>query len=320
MDQVSRLEYKLRYDKEVPIADVQYRIFLQRKQYEHFIIVEGTSDIPFYYYTNTLKGINNFKIISAPEENIDKIVGKKYVINVYQILKKDKYHSKEMNKYVFIVDHDYDGIEKYYNILEHRFVVLSKQEQNCISCTKYYAIENYFLTYNNLKIIFGKFGIIDQLTDFINEFKKLVIETKEYFSLMATTMYAVKNNIKLNRLNIKTNDIFKDFKFKEKYLYKNRRYTYNRELLEKAISERKDTINKSIERNKLYKIKKQYEKLIEEENYIQGHAAYNFLKCYLWEFFKINIKQKYDIEDYRKILEEINVEIELKYGNGKKIV
>ena len=60
--------------------------------------------------------------------------------------------------------------------------------------------------------------------------------------------------------------------------------------------------------------------MIENEKYIQGHTAYNFLKDYLYEFFKINIEPRFYIEDYKKILQEIDVEIELKYGNGKSVV
>ena len=90
MNYRSELEFKLRYDANIPISEVLFRINQQLNLYKHFIIVEGIGDVVFYGNSNVLRNIDKPKIIAAPSKNIDEIIGKKYVINSYQLIKQSK--------------------------------------------------------------------------------------------------------------------------------------------------------------------------------------------------------------------------------------
>lgn len=319
MRKESNLEYKLRYDKDIPISEVLIRINSQLGLYDHFVIVEGIGDIVFYTNSGVLKNIDNLKMIAAPSENVDVIVGKKYVINSYQLIKKCPL-GKEMYKYIFIVDRDYNGIERYYDIIQKSFVKLEENEKRCISCTKQYAIENYFLEEKNLKKIFTLFEIDNKFDTFYNEYLNFIKETKELFALVATSIYAIENGINLNKFAYKMQDVFR-FNFKNKYIYNEKEYVYDREKYILAVNERKDSLSKNQHRKELYNKKKEYEENIESNNYIQGHTAYNFLKEYIKTISNniIDIEPIHNRKDYISILKNIDVDIDLKYGNGKKV-
>ena len=311
---MDNLEYKLRYDKNVPIAELTSRISQLLEIYENFVIVEGIDDIAFYYHTELLKCIEDFKIITAPYDSYDNVVGKKYVINAFKYLKIANKLSKQMYRYVFIVDHDYDGISKYFDIEKNCFTDLLPLEQNCISCTKCYAIENYVLQKNNLEKVFKYFEIENDFINFWNRFNQFVRETKDLFALIATTVYAVKNNIKIPSIKIKWEEAFKDFDFS------NSDCIYNKEKLIQAVEERLNVINNCKERKFLHNKKREYESLIEKENFIQGHVGYKFFQNYLKYYHDIDVfPNASKNQKYVKMLENIDVDIDLKYGNGKLV-
>ena len=109
------------------------------KDYNYFCIVEGNTDEKFYSNINkNIIDLNNSIVYYVYQQHIGNkkiLEGKKRVITSYEnILIQNKFHKdlnkyKDLNKLIFIVDHDYDGIDKEYNI----------------SVTKLYAIENYFV-------------------------------------------------------------------------------------------------------------------------------------------------------------------------------
>ena len=102
---------EIRYDAQVPLAEVPFKVNMCRNHYSKICIVEGITDIVFY--GNIEKDeLKDTKFISAGKIiSRDDVAGKQYVLNAYISLKNNENLAKTMYKYIFIVDKDYDGIE-----------------------------------------------------------------------------------------------------------------------------------------------------------------------------------------------------------------
>ena len=92
-------------------------IFNQKRDYikdgEHISFVEGPDDVKFYKYvkSNTsLQNIDRCNYIYA-NNNEKEVRGKKGVLMMYNYINNN--FSKYLDKCIFIVDHDYNGLNGY---------------------------------------------------------------------------------------------------------------------------------------------------------------------------------------------------------------
>ena len=303
---------EIRYDAEVPLAEVPFKVNMCRNYYSKICIVEGITDIVFYSNINReefkgTKFISAGKIISR-----DDVAGKQYVLNAYVLLKNDKNLTKTMNKYIFIVDKDYDGVEYYRPANETQYYNFKSENMRNITLTSGYAFENYFLEENNLIKIFKYFNMEEERSKFNDVYINFLSEVQEFFSWFATVVFAIRKgyHIHLDK-NIKCEDIFM-FDFSNECIY-------NKALLEEATEIRKKAVFDCKNNSELKQQQKIFLQKIVNNNYIQGHTIYNLLNSFMKYYYKINLDQYYNNENYINILKLIDIDIIIKLGNGKVI-
>ena len=135
----------------------------------YICFVEGTTDINFYKNINNIpfsnKEIYYIHMLYKKKGGLDisnELIGKKGIITNYFKIKDNKTLNKSLNKCIFIVDHDYDGL------VDRK---LDDNECNNFTITEPYAFENYFLSEDNLKEIFKLFNISDKFDNFFKPSK-----------------------------------------------------------------------------------------------------------------------------------------------------
>ena len=234
-----------------------------------------------------------------------------------------------MNRYVFMVDHDYDGIEYYQPKRNSRYEHFLEKDKRNISVTEGYSFENYITTKENIEKIFevvcnikclDKDKEIEKFNDKYDKFKEEIIE---FFSWFACIVYAIKNNYLRPKGLIKIDDIFNyDFSSEE---------IYNKKLLKDALEQRKNIIfddeaylrreTKEIKniRDELKREQKNFYDKIKREDYIQGHTLYNYLAEYFHYYFDYDLRMNSKNERIKDILKRLNINFPINLGNGKKI-
>ncbi len=253
---------------------------------------------------------------AGQKEYKNDIIGKQYVLHAYKNLRDDVKCSKFMNKYVFIVDYDYDGLLYIKNLHSKGYTFLDIKDRNNITVTKGYSFENYFLMEINLELIFENLLLSNKdYIKFNSMYREFVNETKEYFAYWGVQVYAVRENIYLRSIikqEYKRKDIF-NFDF-------SRSQYYNKDDMNNAIEKMKNSINCNKERKKLNKRYNEIKSLITYDSaFIQGHTAYDFLQKYLLYFHSINLEPRKYNNIYLEIIKKIDFPMEVRLGNGKKI-
>ncbi len=260
--------------------------------------VEGKTDPKFYsnLKNKVFSNISNY-LFAKYLENSEELLGKSAVIQSYNYIATKV--SNKLDKCIFIVDHDYSGLDNY--------KVVNK---NAISITKPYAFENYFLEDRNVKLIFDYYNISYDYDNFSNLVDKFVADIDDYNRLKsATTAYT---NTNINNSLVVIPNIYKDqlrdifyFDFKkDPYFYIDR---MNRE-----VENMKKYVKNSVGANNYYK----YTSInfSNKREWIKGHIIFDFLRVYLKQIHNINI-----FKNYNEIVNNMDVDIIIKDGNGKKI-
>jgi hypothetical protein len=264
---------------------VKYNEFRNRSAGK-IIFVEGVSDKHFYSNV-TNSGVKLFckaEYVFRSKFDRDKlsedIVGKKAVFFAYKLIKDNKQLQKGMNKCIFIVDFDYEGIKS----ARHSFTSIDK---NRISTTKYHSIESYFLTDNNTKRIFDYYNLSDKARlEFKSASQIFCNEVEEYFSLKGAIAACYFNNQKKPRYakEYSHEEIFDIvFNSSNTFSYKQDYLKYEIKKMNRAISsnefamKRYDEIKKMISKNILF---------------IQGHTSMLFLEKFLVDNFKIDFNSR----------------------------
>ena len=278
---------------------MEANIYRNNKNIDYICFVEGPSD-PVFYKNITNTNISNknlafVRCLTKRDKEYDgEEIGKEGVLRNYYSLLSDKVLSRNFNKYIFIVYNDYEGLVSENGEIE---------ECDCerINVTPCYAFENFFLTDENIKIIFSYFGLSnDDSNKFIKKLNSFVQEISEYNRLKSSTVIAYKYSSKYNTptsiarstfdifdnyngcyRKCEQNDIF-NFEFTGKYPY-----YYRKSLYDKQIELMKNSVanNKTI----LFYYKFHTQKFVNNRDFVRGHDLYNFLSRYLLQLYDINI-------------------------------
>ena len=300
-------------------------ININLRYYKTIWLVEGKQDVVFYGNINIKVLDNSLLLYATSSEYFKQLVGKQNVLSSYMLIKDNNVLGKNMNRYVFMVDHDYDGIDYYQPKLNSRYEHFLEKDKKNISVTSGYSFENYITTEENIDKIFEivchlkRLNKDDEIGKFSEKYENFKKEINEFFSWVACIVYATKNNyIRRNFGLIKIDDIFKyDFSTEE---------IYNKDLLKEALDQRKNIVfentahlRKEIVDELKREQKKYYNKII-KENYIQGHTLYNFLVEYFDYYldFDLRINSKNEVF-INKVLNKLNIKLSINLGNGKRI-
>ncbi len=291
-------------------GSIPYRLssYINRN-YRLYCIVEGSTDISFY---SNLKHINlkdNVCYLYG-KSNVEG-GGKETVISSFNIIKNIDKFKKYLDKYIFVIDHDYMG-------LSSTKININSNLVNSFSITKPYSFENYFLKEYNIKIIFDYLNIQDDYENFINLFNRFANEIKEYTRLKSST-------IAVQQINNTCYDQY-CFPYKKKYSYddifnfnfKNGRFEYNRNYLYEEVNSMRNYINNpnNYKANEYYRIYS-YE-LVLNNDFIRGHNAFDFLARFLIDRHDIDISET-NKGLYNTIVKLLDVDIEFMNALGKKI-
>ena len=226
------------------------------------------------------------------------------------ISKNDK-TNRFLDKCIFIVDHDYDGVKSMrYNVYD--------DQAKYFTITKPYSFENYFLELNNLCELFKYFKLTNEdVEKFRKQYSKFAEEIQEYTRLKSTTIGLKKKQTSCYDRNClsyspkyKYDDIF-NFKFI------NNECTYNRNNLCEEISRMKQYINNN--NNAINYYKNHSINLVKNNDFIRGHDAFNFLTKYLHDIYGINFSDYPPNNIYNNVVKNFQVDIVIKNGLGQII-
>ena len=268
-------------------------IFNQKREYikdgTHVSFIEGPDDLKFYKNISCNKNLRETEksnyIYSNNEEH--EVKGKNGVLIMYNYIY-NKFPTY-LDKCIFIVDHDYNGL-KGYNVLD----------ENAIKITESYAFENYFLEEKNIEKIFNYFNIQDDLENFKTMLKKYIYEVSNFVRLKST----ITNNKQIHISNLYSNkEIFK-FDFSNSKFYN----------IEYLVKETNNMFNAIKNNNKAYNYY-----LFESKNFmnssrwVRGHDIYNFLYEYLKQKHNNDLKLE---STYIDIVKKLDIKLVVKDGLG----
>ena len=237
-------------------------------RYKHFIFVEGSSDKRFYGLTNNRELSEKACYLYADFTDEEK--GKEAVSRAYKEICRDSNLSKKKKKCIFIVDRDWD-----------------EKPGSPFRVTLGHSMENYFLTTENLKIIFEDIGQ-EGFEEFSILFNKFAKDTVSFWALKATVVYAWKNRFIFHYQRVNDFDTIFRFSYSEKETSKGIRpkIKYSTKAMNEEVDAMKVGISMSYELKAYYE--RQVESIINNPLLVRGHDAFHFLQCYL--------KGKYDVE------------------------
>lgn len=325
--QISYYGYKNSSEDESDIDESYICVLINTnlRYYKTIWLVEGKQDVVFYGKLCNKMVDNPIFLYATSSDGFKQLVGKQNVLNSYMLINNNKTLGRNMNRYVFMVDHDYDGIDYYQPKLNSRYERFSEKDKKNISVTRGYSFENYITTEDNIDKIFEIVCDLKglnkdyEIRKFNKKYENFKKEINEFFSWVACIVYATKNNyIRRNLGLIKIDDIFNyDFSTEE---------IYNKDLLKEALKQRKNIVFENTAHLKkeiideLKREQKKYYNLIVEKNYIQGHTLYNFLVAYFDYYFKFDLRIDLKNEVFiNEVLNNLNIKFSINLGNGKRI-
>ncbi len=273
---------------------------------EYFCIVEGKSDETFYNNT-TISYLNSDKtryIFSEYSENSNDLAGKSAVVQAFKDYKRKFPYL--MNRCIFIVDHDWDG-------LDYKKYKLSKQDFEGITVTPCYSYENYFLYENNIECIFDYlFGEQNCKVNFKNDLMLFSQELSEYYALKNTYSRCYSEDA-LRRFLIKRNEFCNEesiiiLNFKENTLI-------DKSILNQEIK----TIRSMIAWNNItiYYYNTYLNAIRNDIMCLKGKILFRFLKQYLLQKSRKDIGPR-NISLYSKLVSKLNIDLDVRFGNGKR--
>lgn len=265
----------------------QRRNYLDEGIYVGF--VEGPDDRNFYSSVKCNKSLcsiddNNY-IYSNNDSKENR--GKNGVIVMYNYI--NNRFPYYLDKCVFIVDHDYNGLDNY-----------DVSNKDAITVTKAYAFENYFLMGDNVRKIFHYLKIDDDYEHFMNKLKYFLYDVSEFVKLKST----ITNNKFLHVNSLYSNNQIFTFDFSENDYFK---FDY----MEKENENMLNVIKRNKGGYKYYKNKTDI--FTNKVDWVRGHDIFNFLSAYLKYFHDKDISNE---KVYNSIVKLLDVDIEVKDGEG----
>ncbi|MDO4996111.1 MAG: DUF4435 domain-containing protein [Bacilli bacterium] len=267
--------------------------FNQKRNYidtdNNVCFVEGPDDKRFYRF---IKGNDKLHSIHKSDyiysnKNSNESHGKRGVLLMYNYLY-NKF-SSYLDKCIFIVDHDYNGLVGY-----------GVSNEKGITVTKNYAFENYFLEDSNIDKIFNYFNISNDIDNFKKILKKYIIDVGDFVRVKST----LTNNKQVHVSSIFSNNEIFTFNF-------NNSNIFNTNYMEKEITNMFDAIKKNSKAYDFYLVKaKDY---MHSYRWIRGHDIYNFLYEYLKQIHNKDINND---DTYREIVKLLDVNINVRDGLG----
>ena len=312
-----------------PESELKFQLNeLMGKDIDYICFVEGPTDPDFYSQINNTslsnKKIRFIRSLTTDESGEADEIGKEGVLKKYYKMFEYPNYKEILNKCIFIVDHDYEGLvsEKY----DSDYI-----NKEAFSVTPYYSFENFFLTDINIKKIFEHFNIDENsYNDFMDYLTTFIFENSEYSRLKSSVTIACKKgkyNTKLPSSVVKVpygkfagNEMTPYHIFN--FIFDNPKYHF---FNKKFMDIKNDKMKESVYSN--YLIKSYYlnetNKFINNRDYIRGHDIYKLLEQYLYQKHKINIKQldyNNKTSRYNEIVKILTVDMEFFNGLGHKIL
>lgn len=268
--------------------------FNQKREYieegHHVSFVEGPDDKRFYRFINGYPELHNVHKSDYiySNNNSSEAHGKSGVLLMYNYIS-NKF-SKYLDKCIFIVDHDYNGLVGY-----------GVSNEKGITITKSYSFENYFIEDNNLEKIFKYFNISNDLDNFKVLLKRYITEIADFIRLKST----LTNNKQVHVTGVfSNNEIFK-FNFLGPKLY-------NNDYMEKEMTNIFNAIKKDSKAYDFYLLNAK--EFMHNPRWVRGHDIYNFLYEYLKQKHNKDLNTDMNYSDVVKLLD---VEISVRDGCGK---
>lgn len=286
--------------------------------YKYFCIVEGKSDFKFYSNINSFDLKNNVRYLwnyrnDKTVENID--VGKDAVIANYNMIRKNPKFNRFMSKYIFIIDHDYDGAKS----MKYNY---DKDRESKMSITPFHSYENFFLEENNIKKIFYYLGKSESdIEQFETKYKQFIKETGEFVRLKSSTIEVRKKgspcyDYYINPYRTPLNDISTDiFEFNFDSNHYNDNY-FNKSRMIEEIIRMTNYINQYENQNALIFYRNYSKNIGYNRSYVRGHEAMNFLISYLRDVFDIELCDNPANELFCKLANIIDVNFKFVNGLG----
>ncbi|MGI6174861.1 MAG: DUF4435 domain-containing protein [Christensenellales bacterium] len=270
------------------ISEILFKLNTYRsdRTIRYFCIVEGKTDELFYSCILPAK-LKRAKTVYLYNANAG---GKEKVMRTFLFCRKKL--PKEMKKYLFIVDHDYDGMDA------GRYG-LSEQDTEHITMTPCYSIENYYLMYDNPRMIFRELGLNPtqrDLDDFNRAAYEFTREIGEYSAYKRTAML-------LRRAP--------EAKYKESQMFNGSTPGYiDRKKLKAQVKILKEFFHTEEDKEIYFE---SYRMLRNQPHYMKGKLLFNFLRNYLyWQHQAV-----FNIEPdklYKRITSKLQVELDIRFG------
>jgi hypothetical protein len=207
---------------------------------------------------------------------------------------------KLLSRFVFIVDHDYFGIDEYKQKIEEDYL-------NMLTVLPVYSYENYYFYKNNLNNGLGSYLNDKQLKELNNELIKFCNETIDYFALKAvkTAVHAQSRYKNCKELieyihSSKDEDIF-IFDFSSKDFYK-------KDLLDYEVDQLRRIVNKEPKVRKLYE--KMKITITKGKDFYKGKILFQYITDYLQYYYNLNVKHGVLNREINSLL-EVDLDIRL---------
>ena len=278
--------------------------------YKYYCFTEGSTDDVFYKNVIGLEFLKNDTYF-IPMQNIQEApsefdIGKSGVMNTYNDIRTRNNLLHYLNRCIFLIDHDYEGA------LSSKVVVPETLRDN-LTITKLYSFENYFLIEENIDKIFKLFGL-DDVNVFKQKLNNFVEEISEYNRLKSAINISYMKGVNYRppvnyRKKYDSNEIF-IFDFNNVY-----DYYFRKELFDRELNNMRTAVN-NFEKAKEY-FENDSLKFRNNINFVRGHDLYRFLQYYLWQRHNIDIRPRKNNINYIRMINECNIDIDIKNGLGK---
>ena len=287
MDNNNRRFIATALGEEGSVAAIVQRMAVLRsdKRIDYFCVVEGKSDKLFYQHALNIK-LRTSGVKYLYKENNG---GKFEVVKSYKIFK--KLFPREMRKCIFIVDHDYDGL----NLTKYK---LERPDLEHITVLPCYSFENYFLMGNNVSIIFSclQMDLGGAMPAYERTWREFTRHIVDYCALKMTTV--LKGMMYTRR-----------YRDEEMFRYEHGEYINEKKLHKEMENLRAELRN---EKDADAMIAKCRATLLKNPHYMKGKILFAFLCNYMDAKHDIDITADHN---YTRIASQIEMKMDIKYGS-----
>ena len=271
---------------------------------DYICVTEGATDVVFYQNINNIPFKNsNIKYIyqNPGSDGSIQLTGKESVVFAYKRF--NIKFPKDLKKCIFIIDHDYDGLD------EEKYC-LSCIEKKAITVLPVYSFENYFLNRKNVDHIFS---VISSDKSYLFEFftlMKTYIETMaEYFALRSviTSNYHKNQFKKLRSCNYGRID--ENSLCNIEYINGTINPTQH---LSRSIKEMRNAIETYDDLSRA--VKRTINKYLNDLDlkYVRGKTIFRVLENFIWNRFGIEFNQNNQLF-YENIVKILDIDIKVKF-------